>query len=1114
MLRRVLAAVFTLALVAPAAAQADTSGLVAAYGFEEGSGTVAADSSPAGNGGTLSGPTRSTAGRYGGALSFDGSNDMVTVADSSSLDLATGMTLEAWVRPSVTSGEWRTVVIKEQPAALVYALYSGEGNARPSVHAFTSREYDTRGSSTLALNTWSHLAATYDGATLRVYVNGAQVSSRALTGAMRVSSGALRIGGNAIWGEYFKGLIDEVRIYNRALTAAEIGADMAAPIAPGDASPPTAPAGLTASVAADDVTLEWTASTDDVGVTGYRVHRATTLDFTPTAANRIATVTGTTYTDADRPFDTWVYKVVAVDAAGNASAPSDQAIAVVEPAVPPAPTDLQATVDQNDVHLSWTAQGAGISANRVYRSTDPGFTPGEATLIDTVSGDWTNVIDSDRPAGTYYYKVIAVDAHGTPSAPSNEASATVSADQTPPTLAMSVTCPLTVSRTTTFFGTRADDSGDAPRVELLLDGEHLLWAGGAGISGFIAEWDTYQTPNGTYTLTAVARDAAGNETATEPCEVTVDNVPLSIEFTAPADGAAVDGIVPLTAETRFDGVLDGDFISYRIDGVRVATLPAPDGTATYDWDTAGLADGSTHELTAEMRDPYLTEPPYRTTTIHVTIDRRPAAPVVTGSVDSDGQVRLSAPFDDDVASYRVHRSATAAFEPDDSNLIKTTSALWAFFDAPGTGTWHYHVVAVDDAGKRSLPSDEVTLTVPPDTQPPIVYAHVGGECDTTVGGIVDAVASANDERSIVYLQLELDGEALGDPAGNRFVSVELDTRQLSAGPHVLTATARDGDGNEATSAPCTFTVDNSPTSPPTVSISAPDDGATVGATTTVRAVAADNVGVASVQFEIDGEPLGPPDTTSAYSTSWNTLTAANGPHVLTAIATDTDGNATTSAPVSVTVQNEIVGLAAAYGFEEASGGAVTDSSGNGNGGTIEGATRAAAGRYGAALSFDGAGDLVTVPDAPELDLSTAGSVEAWVKPVALSSSWRTIAMKGRPGGLAYALYAAADAPRPSVNVWAGGSETDASGPAQLPLNAWSHVAMTYDSIALKLYVDGTAVATQPLTAPILTSSGALTLGGNTVWPEWFNGLIDEVRVYERALTAAEVEADRGRPVVL
>jgi hypothetical protein len=70
------------------------------------------------------------------------------------------------------------------------------------------------------------VAATYDGATVRLYVNGAQVASTANTGAMVTSNSPLRIGGDSVWGEYFKGLIDEVRIYNRALTAAQIQADM------------------------------------------------------------------------------------------------------------------------------------------------------------------------------------------------------------------------------------------------------------------------------------------------------------------------------------------------------------------------------------------------------------------------------------------------------------------------------------------------------------------------------------------------------------------------------------------------------------------------------------------------------------------------------------------------------------------------------------------------------------------------------------------------------------------------------------------------------------------------------------------------------------------------
>src|SRR5207244_4194616 len=94
------------------------------------------------------------------------------------------------------------------------------------------------------------------------------------------------------------------------------------------------------------------------------------------------------------------------------------------------------------------------------------------------------------------------------------------------------------------------------------------------------------------------------------------------------------------------------------------------------------------------------------------------------------------------------------------------------------------------------------------------------------------------------------------------------------------------------------------TTPPTVSITSPASGATVSATITVSATASDNVGVAGVQFKLDGANLGAEDTTaSPYSTSWNTTAASNGSHTLTAVARDAAGNQKTSAAVTVTVSN-------------------------------------------------------------------------------------------------------------------------------------------------------------------------------------------------------------------
>jgi hypothetical protein len=63
-----------------------------------------------------------------------------------------------------------------------------------------------------------------------LWVNGTQVATRAVTGSMANSTGPLRIGGNNLWGEWFSGLIDEVRIYNRALTQAELQTDMNTPV--------------------------------------------------------------------------------------------------------------------------------------------------------------------------------------------------------------------------------------------------------------------------------------------------------------------------------------------------------------------------------------------------------------------------------------------------------------------------------------------------------------------------------------------------------------------------------------------------------------------------------------------------------------------------------------------------------------------------------------------------------------------------------------------------------------------------------------------------------------------------------------------------------------------
>ena len=122
------------------------------------------------------------------------------------------------------------MILKETAGGLAFSLYSNSSASRPEGYVHVTTDTAASGTSALALNTWTHLAVSYDGTTLRLYVNGVQAGSRALTGPIAASTGSLRIGGNAVWGEYFKGLIDEVRVYNRALSAGEIQLDMVTPI--------------------------------------------------------------------------------------------------------------------------------------------------------------------------------------------------------------------------------------------------------------------------------------------------------------------------------------------------------------------------------------------------------------------------------------------------------------------------------------------------------------------------------------------------------------------------------------------------------------------------------------------------------------------------------------------------------------------------------------------------------------------------------------------------------------------------------------------------------------------------------------------------------------------
>ena len=197
-------------------------GLVAAYGFEEINDTTVADASGKANHGIIKNAVSITTGHSGDALQFNGTDAWITVNDSATLDLSTEMTLEAWIYPQVLINGGKTVILKEAPEGELYSLYASEDVNKPTSYFNDGSYHGVAGINPLPLNQWTHLVSTYDSQYQRLYVNGKEVGNSKQNAPIHQSTGLLRIGGNSLWGEYFKGSIDEVRIYNRALTPEEI----------------------------------------------------------------------------------------------------------------------------------------------------------------------------------------------------------------------------------------------------------------------------------------------------------------------------------------------------------------------------------------------------------------------------------------------------------------------------------------------------------------------------------------------------------------------------------------------------------------------------------------------------------------------------------------------------------------------------------------------------------------------------------------------------------------------------------------------------------------------------------------------------------------------------
>ncbi len=203
-----------------------TPGLVGYWKMEEGSGTQLKDSSGWGNNAVTSGSPAWVPVLNGFALNLDGSTHAV-VSDQANLNATTALSLAAWVKPNLLATQdliSRAIFGTTDGYALSLlsngkaAVHFNQASFADIYRVTSTTSYPTSG------NTWMHVAATYDGSTMRLYINGVEENWTPGPAAITASALSLGIAGQSNGSRRFRGDMDDVRVYNRALTPTEVAA--------------------------------------------------------------------------------------------------------------------------------------------------------------------------------------------------------------------------------------------------------------------------------------------------------------------------------------------------------------------------------------------------------------------------------------------------------------------------------------------------------------------------------------------------------------------------------------------------------------------------------------------------------------------------------------------------------------------------------------------------------------------------------------------------------------------------------------------------------------------------------------------------------------------------
>ena len=1101
------------------------SGLVAAYSFDEGTGTTVADASGNGNTGTVSNTSWTASGKYGSALVFNGTSALVTIPDAASLRLTSGMTLELWVNPSTVTSAWRDLIYKGNDN--YYLEATSDNSSRPAIGGtFSGANANLYGTAALAVNTWTHLAATYDGATLRLYVNGVQVSSVAQTGSLATSTNPLQIGGDSFFTQFFAGSLDEIRIYNVALTATQIQQDMATPLGTPPAPVPDLTIGKThagnffqgQSAATYTLTVSNAGSTSTSGTVTVTDSVPAGLSATGIAGSGWScTAPGgpCTRSDALAAGASYPPLTLTVNVAANAPASVTNTATVSGGGETNTANDSASDVTTigsgPDLTISKSHAGTFLAgqtgATYTLRVTNAGGAPtsGTVTVTDSV------------PSGLTATSLVGTGWTCTqPAGPCSRSDA-LSGGASYPDLILTVNVaanpPASVTNVATVAGggeqnTTNDTASDLTAIGTPTSGLVAAFAFNEGTGTTTADL----SGNGnTGTLVNAAWSATGKFGPALSFNGTnaLVNIPDAASLRLTTAMTLEAWVNPSTVNNKWRDVIYKGNDNYYLEGTsNTRSRPALGGTfGTSNADlygTAALAPNTWTHLAGT----------YDGATLRLYVNGvQVSSAARTGSIATStnplqigGDSLFGQYFSGTIDEVRVYNVAlTAAQIQADMNtsigslapdlaLSKTHATS---FTQGQTGAIYTLIAANGGTGPTS---GTVTVT---DTLPSALtatsFAGTGWAC---------SLSPLSCTRS----------DALA--AGNSYPAITLTVNVSTTAPASVTNTAAVSGGGDANTsnnnasdvtAIGSTTNDTEPPSAPGTLVATAVSGTEVDLT---WGAATDNVGVQDYRVErCQGSgctsfvKLAAPTTTS-YS---DTALSPNTTYSYIVRAEDAAGNLGPYSNVAtVTTLSTVPQLVAAYSFDAGSGATAADSSGYGNNGTIANATWTTSGKYGAALSFNGTSARVSVPDAASLRLTTAMTLEAWVKPSAVTSNWRDVIYKGNDN---YYLEGTSDSGgRPAAGGTFGSTGATVYAASALATNVWTHLAATYDGAVLRVYVNGIESSSAPRTGTLATSTNPLEIGGDSIFGQYFQGAIDEVRVYNVALTPTQIQTDMNTPV--